>query len=429
MTFSESTPRMSAIFGVLSDIVVEMLDFVTNSEYAPKIADILGVNMYQRILKLPKNHHLFLFGARNTGKSTLIEENFSTENTFFIDLLDQEEEDKYLQSPNELLRVVDGLPPSVTHVVIDEIQKAPKLLNLVQKLMRSTDKTFIMTGSSARKLKRGGANLLAGRAWVYNLFPLTATELDEDFDLNSALRWGTLPEAILATTDQGKAEFLNSYAHTYLKEEIWDEHIVQTLPPFRKFLEVAAQSNGKIINYANIARDVGVDDKTIKSYYAILEDTLIGFFLEPYQNSFRKRLSKKPKFYFFDPGIVRALLRLSSVPLSPQTNAYGNAFEHFIILECIRLASYARKDFRFNFLRTPNDAKIDLIVERPGQPLLCIEIQSSQQVMAEDITSFRKLTAEMPNCEAVVFSQDKYAKKIEHVMVLPWMVGLGEVFG
>ncbi len=201
-------------------------------------------------------------------------------------------------------------------MLLDEIQKVPKLLDEVHRLIEEkTDKIFILTGSSARKLKHGGANLLAGRAFVYHLFTLSCFELKEKFDLEKALHWGTLPKIFSLDGDSEKSEFLRSYADTYLKEEIWNEQVVRKLQPFRRFLEVAAQCNGKIINYANIARDVGVDDKTIKEYFCILEDTMIGFFLEPFRNSFRKRLVEKPKFYFFDTGIVRSLSRRLSVPL------------------------------------------------------------------------------------------------------------------
>lgn len=384
--------------------------------------------MFNRLLKLPEEHHFFLFGARNTGKSTLIETLFNQEHSLYIDLLDADQEKKFARDPNELIRLTDALDDHVSHVIIDEIQKVPKLLDIVQILMRKTKKTFIMTGSSARKLKSGGANLLAGRAFVYDLYPLTSFELEDSFNLDMALQWGTLPNIVNANNDEIRGEFLKAYSHTYLKEEVWDEHIIRELEPFRRFLEVAAQSNGKIINYANIARDVGVDDKTIQSYYSILEDTLIGFFLDPYQGSFRKRLSKKPKFYFFDPGVVRALARLTTVPLLPQTNAYGNAFEHFMILECIRHASYSRKDYRFNYLRTSTDAEIDLVVERPGLPLLCVEIKSAKEIFPQSISTFQQLTADIPNSEAIVLSNEPYAKKIGHVLVLPWQLGLQQYF-
>ena len=204
--------------------------------------------------------------------------------------------------------------------------------------------------------------------------------------------------------------------------------MIRKLQPFRRFLEVAAQCNGKIINYANIARDVGVDGKTIKEYFFILEDTMIGFFLEPFHNSFRKRLVEKPKFYFFDPGVVRSLSRRLSVPLTPKTAAYGEAFEHFILLEFIRLASYFQPDYRFSFIRTAADVEIDLVIERPGKPLLCIEIKSSDTINEIDISSFIKITKDIHNCEAIVLSQDRFMKKFDHVTCYPWKQGLAECF-
>jgi uncharacterized protein len=197
-----------------------------------------------------------------------------------------------------LKAIVEGLPETVTHVVVDEIQKLPKLLDIVHSLIEKTNKYFILTGSSARKLKYGGANLLAGRAFVYHLFPFSFLELKDNFNFSTAMQFGMLPKLWSYDTDEERSLFLQAYAFTYLKEEIRGEQLTKNLDAFRRFLEVAAQCNGKIINYANLARDVGVDDKTIKEYFTILEDTLVGFLLEPFQHSFRKRLSQKPKFYF-----------------------------------------------------------------------------------------------------------------------------------
>ncbi len=291
-----------------------------------------------------------------------------------------------------------------------------------------TCKKFIMTGSSARKLKQGGANLLAGRAFVYHMYPLTHIELGEAFNLEHALHWGTLPQIFALDRDEMKSEFLFAYAHTYLKEEIRSEHFIKDLEPFRRFLEVAAQCNGKLINFSNIARDVGVSDKTIKSYYAILEDTLIGFFLEPYHDSFRKRLTHRPKFYLFDIGVTRALAFLTDVPLVKKTHAYGNAFEHFIILECIRLSSYYRLHYKFSYLRTQSDVEIDLIVERPGKPLLCIEIKSAEEIQAQNIASFIAITCDFVNSDAICICNEAYAKRIDHVLVLPWRMALQKYF-
>ena len=255
-------------------------------------------NILHRLLKLPKKQNLFLFGARGTGKSTLLQQLFSPEKCLWINLLDPYQESNFALNPKSLSNLVLALPKKVTHVIIDEVQKVPKLLDVVHFLCEKTEKKFILTGSSARKLKFGGANLLAGRAFVYNLFPFTFLELSDRFDLNLALQWGLLPKVTFLKTREEKQMFLQSYATTYLKEEIWGEHFIRRLDPFRKFLEVASQCNAKIINYSNIANDTGVDDKTIKEYFSLLEDTLIGFFLEPFKHSFRKRLNSKPKFYF-----------------------------------------------------------------------------------------------------------------------------------
>lgn len=384
--------------------------------------------MFPRLLTVSKKRSFFLFGARNTGKSTFLRQHFNSEETLWCDLLDPEEEERFLRRPNTLVERVQGAPKTVTHVVIDEVQKVPKLLDVVHKLMGETSKIFVMTGSSARKLKRGGANLLAGRAFVYNFFPLTYLELGHTFNLEFVLQWGSLPEIFSLDEDQEREKFLNAYANTYLKEEIWGEHFIRNLEPFRKFLEVAAQSNGKIINYSNIAQDVGVEDKTVASFFSLLEDTLVGFFLEPFHNSFRKRLSEKPKFYFFDLGIVRALSRKLTLTLQEKTTPYGDAFEHFVILEIVRLTSYYSLDYRFFYLRTPSDVEVDLIIERPGKPPLFIEIKSTSEIEKTSISAFIRLTRDFGECEALVLSRDPFRKKLEHVLCYEWKEGIREIF-
>ncbi len=387
-----------------------------------------GVRMFPRLCHFTHKHSIFLFGPRGTGKSTLLRKRFEKGKCLWLDLLDSSIEDQFLRAPSNLYAMVKALPKEVQFVVIDEVQKVPKLLDEVHRLIEETDKVFVLTGSSARKLKRGGVNLLAGRSFVYHLYALSCFELGEQFDLEKALRWGTLPKIFTFTEDAEKDEFLRAYTDTYLKEEIWQEQVVRKLHPFRRFLEVAAQCNGKIINYANIASDVGVDEKTIKEYFHILEDTLIGFFLEPFHNSFRKRLVEKAKFYFFDTGVTRCLSRRLSIPLEPKTAGYGEAFEHFILLEFIRLASYFQPEYRFSFIRTSGDVEVDLVIERPGKPLLCIEVKSSTSIQEKEISSFVRLTKDIPHCEAWVLSQDPFVKKFDHVTCYPWKQGLGECF-
>lgn len=382
-----------------------------------------------RLLQLPLKDSFFLFGARNTGKSTMLKHVFGEKKALWIDLLNTDEEERYAMEPMKFKQEVLSLDKAIKYVIVDEIQKLPRLLDLIHQLIESTDKIFIMTGSSARKLRHGGANLLAGRAFVYNLYPLSALEINKQFDLDDALRFGTLPSVVYKMkTVKKKISFLQAYAQTYLKEEIWLEQFIRKIDPFRRFLEVSAQCNGQVVNFSNIAKDVGVDDKTIKQYFSILEDTLMGFFLEPFNTSFRKRLDSKPKFYFFDPGVCRALTRTLTIPMKKSTSDYGCAFEHFIILECMRLASYYYPEYRFSYIRTKNDVEIDLVVERPGKKILCIEIKSSDNVHEDKLAAFINLVKDLENSEAICISQEKRARKIGSVTVLPWLDALGKYF-
>lgn len=380
--------------------------------------------MFQRLLRLPHDKSFFLFGPRNTGKSTLIHKLFPQ--AFFIDLLDPEQEEKYITNPNELKHLAHAQPH--THIVIDEIQKAPKLLDVVHYLIESTDKYFIMTGSSARKIKRGGANLLAGRAFDYRLSPLSCMELNDAFDLNDVLNFGTLPSVVSYKEVHDRTRFLQAYTNTYLKEEVWSEQFIKKLNPFRKFLMIAAQMNGKIINFNKIARDVGVDDKTIKQYFEILEDTLLGFFLEGFQHSMRKRLLAKPKFYFFDVGVKRALSKQLTIPIRESTYEYGDTFEHMIILECHNLSDYARNEFTFSYFMTKDGVEIDLVVERPGKSLLFIEIKSKTSVQSSDLKGLLLIQKDHHEGEFVCFSNDPYRKIIDGITIYPWQEGLHHFF-
>jgi len=392
--------------------------------------------MIRRELQLIDSNSLFIFGPRGVGKTTYLKNSIFFPQAIYINLLKASEENKFSRNPDELATIVQGLDlaaGNIRYVIIDEVQKLPKLLDVVHDLIETTSIKFILTGSSARKLKQDGANLLAGRAFVYSLFPFCITEIENqvesEFSLNNALRWGMLPKIFECETDLSKLKFLEAYTNTYLKEEIWLEQVVRDLAPFQYFLQVAAQSNGKLVNFSKMAQDVGTSDMSVKKYYGILEDTLLGFFLQPFQHSFRKRLGKIPKFYFFDPGVVRSLAGRVSVPLEPSTMAYGDAFEHFIILQCKQLATYHRHEYRFSFIKTKEDAEIDLVVERPGQKLLLIEIKSTDQIKDEHLKTLNQIHSELENSEAVCFSQDPYPKKIGEVLVLPWLEGVKKYFG
>lgn len=315
-------------------------------------------------------------------------------------------------------------------VVIDEVQKVPKLLDIVHLEIEKKKTKFALTGSSARKLKRGAGNLLAGRAFTYHLQPLTTHELDKQFDLANALAFGTLPKLMEYTLSDDRNEYLRSYVRTYLKEEILIEQLIRKIDPFRDFLPIAAQMNGHIINYNKIAKDVGVQQPTIQSYFQILDDTLLGFYLPAHHRSIRKRQREAPKFYFFDPGVKRALDGTLSVPLLPQTSAFGKAFEHWAILEVYRLNEYFRKDYQLSYLRTKDDAEIDLIIDRPGQKSVLVEIKSTTRVMESDIRTLARFQKDWKTpVEAQVWSLDPTEQRWGKVQSLHWQRGLDSIMG
>jgi len=337
----------------------------------------------------------------------------------WIDLLEANTEALFQTNPDELINQTAHLKPK-SRVVIDEIQKVPKLLDLVHKLIEEKKLLFSLTGSSARKLKRGAANLLAGRAFVYNLFPFTSTELNQSFELSSVLEWGSLPKVSEFKSNSDKKKFLQSYAHTYIKEEIQNEQIVRNLPAFRRFIDVASQMNGCPLNYSKIGRDINTDHSVIRSFYEILEDTLVGFFLPAYDLSIRKQVRKTPKFYLFDTGVKRALDKTLDIPLKPQTYEYGKAFEHFIILEFYKLCKYKEKDETLFYLLTKNNLEIDLVIKRPGKKTLFIEIKSTTNVKKEDAQNLYGITKEIKGSEAFVLSLDKKRKTFEHIKSYYW---------
>lgn len=388
--------------------------------------------MIRRLLNIPKNKSFFLFGPRGTGKTTLIEQvylpAYPPDQVWSLTLLDPDTEEAYRRRPALLKERIEAMQPRPALVFIDEVQKIPQLLDVVHFLIEKYKITFALTGSSARKLKRGGANLLAGRAFEFKLHPLMQVELREDFSLASALEWGTLPGVIAQPDAENKARFLRAYVQTYLREEIVLEQIVRQVDGFRQFLEVAAQTNGKILNYAKIARDAAIDDKTVARFFEIARDTLIGFYLEPFSRSVRKRQAQKPKFYFFDTGVVRAITKELTVPLLPQSYAFGNAFEHWLILEVIRFNDYLERDYTLSYLRTKDDLEIDLIIQRPGLPEILVEIKSTERVDLDDLRHLRAVAPDFPEAEKIVLCREPMARKVDDILILPWQEGLQVIF-
>lgn len=392
--------------------------------------------MFPRYMKPSLFQSFFLFGARGTGKSTLLRELFGFpegartgakgHKAIYIDLLDTDEEQLFSTRPQALTERLDGLPPHIEWVVIDEIQKVPRLLDCVHQVIESKKRKFALTGSSARKLKAGAANLLAGRASVYHLSPITSLEQGIEFSLETALAFGSLPKILTLKNNEERATVLRAYAQTYLKEEVWAEQLVRKIETFRKFVEVVAQMNGKILNHAAIARDTNADVKTIHSYFEVLEETLLGFHLEAFDSSFRSRLAKKPKFYLFDCGVARALSRTLTVPLLPQTSAFGEAFEHFVISEALRIHSLREKDFRFSYLQTKDGLEVDSVIERPGRPLALIEIKSAEFVRDDMLASLNRMATEFPSAELYCLCREKMRRVVGRVQVVPWKEGLCE---
>ena len=286
-----------------------------------------------------------------------------------------------------------------------------------------------MTGSNARKLKREHANLLGGRAFSYSLFPFTRDELKGTFELESILKFGSLPMVFTMETEEKKEEFLRGYVKNYIKEEILVEQLIRRIEPFKNFLEIAAQMNGEIINFSKIAKEVGVSDQTVKSFFQIVEDTLIGFLLQPFHRSVRKRQRESPKFYFFDLGVKRALARELKINLTPGSSSHGKSFEHFIVLEIFRTCEYLKNDFKLSYLRTKDDAEIDFIIERPGQPDFLLEIKSSKKVKKDDIKHLLRFKSDWDRkVEARLWSLDTLSQTISGIECLHWETGLEELF-
>jgi predicted AAA+ superfamily ATPase len=386
--------------------------------------------MYRRTLTLLKSQSFFLFGPRGSGKSTWLRDQFEATDCLWIDLLNQRTEFELNKDPDQLLDLWTAQGKK-KWIIIDEVQKIPRLLDVVHRGIETHRIHFALTGSSSRKLKRGGANLLGGRAASRELYPFSSVELATHFDLNRSLSVGLLPrlwtQSELNTND--KVDALFSYVQTYLKEEVAAEQLVRNLDPFRRFLSAAAQCNAHIINQSHIERDSGVAQRQVARHYEILVDTLIGSYLEPFHQSVRKRQTAKSKFYFFDTGVVRTLKGVVSEPLSAANYEYGNLFETFLINEFIKINSSLNLHWQFSYLRTKDDLEVDLIIEKPrGKPIL-IEIKSTAKIKHEDLNSLVKIKKDLNHEQAYLLSQDEIEKEIDGIRCIPWNKGLREIFG
>jgi len=316
---------------------------------------------------------LFLFGPRATGKTTLIKEQL-TGKVLLIDLLKSKYFLPLSQRPSELIEMIRAEKPEI--VVIDEVQKLPILLDEVHNLIESTNIRFLLTGSSARRLKRQNANMLGGRASKAALYPLTWFELNRDnkFDLNRYIQFGSLPRVYFS---EDPVEELYDYVDVYLKDEIQAEAAVRNLPAFSRFLKIAALSSGEVLNYSNVASDVGLSANTIRDYFAILDDTLLGFQLEPWKSAKSRKSIAKAKHYLFDCGVLNTLSGSKSVDRN--SNIYGTCFEHFILNEIRAYSSYRQRRWDLSFWRTEHAVEVDLIINDH----IAIEIKSTVNITAK----------------------------------------------
>jgi uncharacterized protein len=384
--------------------------------------------MIERQIDLPASNSFFLFGPRQTGKSTLINSRFFGSTVLRYDLLETETH-RRLEARPELFRqevVHASSSKGITHVIVDEVQKIPALLDEIHALIESgLPCSFILSGSSARKLKRSHANLLAGRAFTRHLYPFTSREIGGGFSLDTALSYGTLPPVWCAKSNEDREEILRSYSETYIREEIEMEANLRNLGGFLRFLPIIAAENGEAVNLSNISRETMVSLQTVRTYYQILEDTLMGFFLPGFSSSEREKLARHPKFYLFDTGVCRALQRKLSVPLTEGTEEYGRMFEHFLILEMMRLNNYLKLDCDLSYYRTERSAEVDCIIKTPKGDVIAVEIKATASPTSSHCGGLRSFKQIQPKAACFLVCRGAQPFTSGDVQVMPWQKFLG----
>ena len=359
------------------------------------------LNRYIKLAQLLAKRSFFLFGPRATGKSTLIDEELKGK-AEIIDLLNRSTFAALTANPAEFESIVRHSPHKL--IVIDEIQLLPELLNVVQRLIVQRKNRFLLTGSSQRKLRRQGVNLLAGRALVSHLFPLTRGEID-DFDLSRYLHCGGLPEVYLSEEEMPD-EVLNAYVYTYLQEEIRAEGAVRRLPAFSRFLQTMALANGEILNFTKMASDCQIPASTVRDYVQVLEDTLIGSLLLPWGASKKRKAVRTAKFYFFDTGVARNIAAVKVIERN--SNFYGKAFEQFIWMELRAYLSYQRRrNLALTFWRTKHGQEVDFLI---GEEL-AIEVKAKHTVSHRDLKGLKVLAEESVFKKFYLVSHDRTARK------------------
>ncbi|MBM4047620.1 MAG: ATP-binding protein [Planctomycetes bacterium] len=365
-------------------------------------------------LAIASRESCFLWGPRQVGKSTLLSTRFP--DAPYYDLLLASEYRRLLNDPGLLRQECDGLGltgRTQKHpVIIDEIQKLPELLDEAHWLMTHRELRFILSGSSARKLKRRGGHLLGGRAVRLELLPLTSTEIP-GFSLDRALNHGLLPRHYLADDPR---PLLHAYVGDYLREEIYAESLVRNLPGFQRFLDVAALSNGQMVNYTAVGRDLGVSAPTVRGYFEILTDTLLGVWVPAWRKRAKRRVIQAPRFYFFDVGVVNELARRGQV--LPGSAEFGAAFEHFIFMELRAHASYSGLHYPVAYWHTASGFEVDFML---AEGSVAVEAKSTDHPTSDHLRGLRALKEDIPVKRAILVSRVSRPRKTEDgIEVLPW---------
>ncbi len=379
--------------------------------------------MYKRLLAKPLEgkRSFFLFGPRGTGKSSWLKSEIK--NGLFIDLLNQEIFFTLIQNPHKLEEMIpNGFPG---WVIIDEIQKIPELLNEVHRMIENRRITFILTGSSARTLKRKGTNLLAGRALYYKMFPLTAVELGADFSLEKSLKIGQLPT--VHSEDVPPQDYLNTYIHVYLREEVMQEGLIRNISAFARFLQIASFSQGALLNISEIAREVSVERKTIEEYFQITEDLLLATRIPVFTKRAKRKTVAHLKFYFFDVGVYRALRPMG--PFDAPEEAEGPAIESLVFQELQAINHYFDFKYEFFFWRTSDQLEIDFILYGPNG-LVGIEVKRARKIETDDLKSLKAFQQDYPTAKLFLFyggSQRLYFDGIEAIPLTEALQSLPQI--
>ena len=375
--------------------------------------------MYNRrqIFEGSDSESIFFWGARQTGKSTLLKEQFP--NALWFDLLLSSDYKRLLEN-NGLIREMVLANENIKTVVIDEIQRLSELLNEIHWLIVNKGIRFILSGSSPRKILRSGANLLGGRALRYELYPLVSTEIP-NFDLLKALNNGLLPKHYNAANPQ---KMLSAYIGSYLKDEIAAEAKLRNIEVFNRFMHIVAITNGEIVNYTNIAAESGVSVPTVKGYFQILEDTLLGRYLPSYQKKPKRRVVAAPKFYMFDIGIVNSLLKRGKIEFGSEL--FGKAFEHFIYQEIYAHSRYSNLEYEISYWRTSSGFEVDFIL---GENEVAIEIKSTSEVQSRHLKGLKAFEEEYAAKKLFVVSNDPFPRKVGNIFFLPYHIFLEKLWG